>query len=159
MLIVNFIAIPAAYIFMEFVAWFSHKYIMHGFLWKWHKDHHVNDLKSDEVRRKEGFVWEKNDLFFLIYAVPAMLLMITGFAIQEFILVSVAIGITFYGMTYFIVHEIIYHQRLIISFLQKKHNNYMEAVIRAHKAHHHPKNKKDFNSYGLLIFPFKHFKS
>ena len=25
---------------MEFVAWFTHKYIMHGFLWVLHKDHH-----------------------------------------------------------------------------------------------------------------------
>ncbi|MBN2615239.1 MAG: hypothetical protein JXR71_06055 [Bacteroidales bacterium] len=155
----NGTALLSAYLFMEFVAWFSHKYIMHGFLWKWHKDHHINDMKPAQVRHEEGFVWEKNDLFFLIYAVPAMILMITGFAVQEFILVSVAIGITLYGMTYFIVHEIIYHQRLTISFLQKNHSNYMGAVIRAHRAHHHPKNKKDFDSYGLLIFPFKHFKS
>ena len=25
---------------MEFVAWSSHKYIMHGFGWAWHRDHH-----------------------------------------------------------------------------------------------------------------------
>jgi hypothetical protein len=25
---------------MEFVAWASHKYIMHGFGWAWHRDHH-----------------------------------------------------------------------------------------------------------------------
>jgi len=44
---------------MEFMAWFSHKYIMHGFLWPLHKDHHIKDHKS----------WfEKNDLFFFFYA-------------------------------------------------------------------------------------------
>ena len=44
---------------MEFVAWFSHKYIMHGFLWVWHKDHH----------KKEHDSWfEMNDLFFVVYA-------------------------------------------------------------------------------------------
>ena len=38
---------------MEFVAWFSHKYIMHGFGWAWHRDHHEpHDNKL-----------EKNDLF------------------------------------------------------------------------------------------------
>ena len=31
------------FVFMEFVAWFSHKYIMHGFLWSLHKDHHIKD--------------------------------------------------------------------------------------------------------------------
>ena len=34
------------FLFMEFVAWFSHKYIMHGFLWSWHKDHHKKDHDS-----------------------------------------------------------------------------------------------------------------
>ena len=44
---------------MEFMAWFSHKYIMHGFLWSIHKDHHIKDHKS----------WfERNDLFFIFYA-------------------------------------------------------------------------------------------
>ena len=44
---------------MEFVAWFSHKYIMHGFLWFLHKDHHKKDHNS----------WfERNDMFFLQYA-------------------------------------------------------------------------------------------
>jgi beta-carotene 3-hydroxylase len=25
---------------MEFVAWSSHKYVMHGFGWGWHASHH-----------------------------------------------------------------------------------------------------------------------
>ena len=55
------------FLFMEFVAWFSHKYIMHGFLWSWHRDHHKKDHNS----------WfEKNDLFFLVYAIPSMLFVI-----------------------------------------------------------------------------------
>ena len=28
---------------MEFMAWFTHKYVMHGFLWKLHADHHKKD--------------------------------------------------------------------------------------------------------------------
>ena len=44
---------------MEFVAWATHKYVMHGFLWVLHKDHHKKDHKS----------WfERNDLFFFFYA-------------------------------------------------------------------------------------------
>ena len=46
-----------SFLFMEFNAWFTHKYIMHGFLWSIHKDHH----------KKHGNSWfEKNDLFFFI---------------------------------------------------------------------------------------------
>jgi beta-carotene 3-hydroxylase len=45
---------------MEFMAWFTHKYIMHGFLWSLHKDHHHKDHDS----------WfERNDAFFIFYAV------------------------------------------------------------------------------------------
>ena len=28
---------------MEFMAWFTHKYVMHGFLWNLHRDHHHKD--------------------------------------------------------------------------------------------------------------------
>ena len=34
------------FLIMEFVAWAVHKYIMHGFLWSLHKDHHVVDKEK-----------------------------------------------------------------------------------------------------------------
>src|SRR3546814_14738148 len=43
---------------MEGVAWASHKYIMHGFGWAWHRDHHEPHAKA----------LEKNDLFALVGA-------------------------------------------------------------------------------------------
>ena len=46
---------------MEFVAWFTHKFIMHGFLWNLHFDHH---------NTQPGF-FQKNDAFFLIFAIPS----------------------------------------------------------------------------------------
>ena len=55
----------STFLFMEFMAWFSHKYIMHGFLWTLHKDHHNQNLKTSW--------WERNDLFFVFYAVVSML--------------------------------------------------------------------------------------
>ena len=39
----NFLIVITTFIFMEFVAWSVHKYVMHGFLWSLHKDHHVVD--------------------------------------------------------------------------------------------------------------------
>ena len=48
---------------MEFMAWFTHKYIMHGFLWSLHKDHH----------NKDHDCWfERNDAFFIFYAIVSM---------------------------------------------------------------------------------------
>ena len=46
-----------SFVGMEFMAWFTHKYIMHGLLWNWHEDHHKPH------HEKNGF-FEKNDLFF-----------------------------------------------------------------------------------------------
>src|SRR3546814_7043543 len=43
---------------MEGVAWASHKYIMHGFGWAWHRDHH----------EPHGHRLEKNDRFALVGA-------------------------------------------------------------------------------------------
>ena len=42
-------------VIMEAITWLTHKYVMHGFLWFLHKDHHQPKYSS----------WfEKNDLFF-----------------------------------------------------------------------------------------------
>ena len=98
----NFLIVIATFIVMEFVAWSVHKYVMHGFLWVLHKDHHVVDKDK---------VLQKNDYFFLIFAIPSMMLIFIGykdFSYQFFI----GIGIAFYGLAYFIVHEIIIHRRL-----------------------------------------------
>jgi len=156
---VNFIIVILAYFFMEFVAWSNHKYIMHGFLWRWHKDHHRKDNMQGLPQKTEGKRFEKNDLFFLVYAIPAIVLMIIGFSIQYFSFVYISIGITLYGFTYFVIHDIIIHNRIKISFLNKNHNLFIEAVIRAHVAHHKPKNKDDFNNFGLLFFSRRFLKS
>jgi beta-carotene 3-hydroxylase len=155
----NSLLLILAYFFMEFVAWSNHKYIMHGFLWKWHKDHHRKDHQHTLPEKTEDKRFEKNDLFFLVYAIPAILLMIIGFSFQLFTLVYISIGITLYGLTYFIIHDIIIHNRINIPFLRKIPNFYIRAVIKAHTAHHWPKNKKEFDNYGLLVFPFRYFKS
>lgn len=156
---INILLLILAYLFMEFVAWSNHKYVMHVFLWKWHKDHHRKDNLQGLPQKTEDNRFEKNDLFFLVYAAPAIVLMIIGFSINYLPMVFISIGITLYGFTYFVIHDIIIHQRIKISFLNKRHNFFIRAVIKAHTAHHKPKNKKDFNNYGLLIFSPRYFKS
>ncbi len=153
---VNFFCFIIGFAIMEFVAWFSHKYVMHGFLWKWHKVHHQN-------AHPEQFKLDKNDLFFLIYAIPAIILIIFGLFYEQTGLVYLGAGITLYGFTYFFFHDIVYHQR--IKMAGSIQNNYFKALIRAHNAHHHPDKKqvqhiiKHYDSYGLLIFSKKFFNS
>jgi len=81
----------AAVLAMEFIAWLAHKYLMHGFLWIWHEDHH----KPHTVL---GF-FQKNDLFFLVFAVPSASSYILGSVYSElFPLFFVGIGISIYGL-------------------------------------------------------------
>ncbi len=155
----NLILFIAAFFFMEFVAWSNHKYVMHGFLWIWHKDHHINDKHRGEVNYLPNKGFEKNDLFFLVYAIPAILLMVFGFYFQIGSFLAISFGITFYGITYFALHDVLIHQRLNIPFLKEKNNRFYKAVIKAHTAHHRPKNATDFNNYGLLVFSKKYFKA
>ena len=153
----NILYLILAYVSMEFVAYLSHKYIMHGFLRSWHNGHHINDLKRpNETVQNNGF--EKNDLFFLIFAIPAIILMIIGFFYKFWSLVWISAGITLYGLTYFVIHDILYHKRIKMPIIQRKQGSYLKAVLRAHRAHHKPKNKNDFESYGLLLFPKRFLK-
>ena len=141
---INLILVLAAFLFIEFVAWFSHKYVMHGFLWSIHKDHHIKKGQNNSF-------FERNDLFFLIYAIPAMILIILGFVFSYHHLIAVGAGITLYGITYFSLHDVMIHHRLPVNLNFRK--GYFAAMIKAHQAHHSGKNIKDFKNYGLLIFP------
>tara|TARA_B110000091_G_scaffold186047_1_gene206266 strand:- start:110 stop:535 length:426 start_codon:yes stop_codon:yes gene_type:complete len=131
---------------MEFVAWFTHKYIMHGILWNVHLDHHQVD-KNKKI--------QKNDYFFLIFALPSMLSIILGSTNSNYLL-YIGIGIALYGFAYFIVHEIIIHQR--IKIFRNINSKYIRAIKRAHKIHHKNIEKEDGESFGMLIVALKYFK-
>lgn len=133
-----------AFVFMEMVAWFTHKYIMHGFLWSLHKDHH---------RKDEGQFFEKNDFFFVIFAVPGMLLFLLGTLQHLPYLIAIATGITLYGATYFLVHDVFVHQRF--RWLRNSDNIYLRALRRAHKMHHKHLGKEKGECFGMLFFPVR----
>jgi beta-carotene 3-hydroxylase len=132
---------------MEFVAWFAHKYVMHGFLWYLHKDHHQHE---------PGF-WEKNDAFFLIFAIPSATCYIVGSAVAGmFPLFFVGVGISLYGIAYFLVHDIFIHQRFKI-FTRTK-NKYLKAIRKAHKVHHKHLGPEDGQCFGMLVVPPKYIQ-
>ncbi len=139
----------AAVATMEFVAWFAHKYVMHGFLWVWHEDHHKPH------HEKEGF-FEKNDLFFLVFAVPSATCYILGSATPHFWLFFVGVGISIYGLIYFLIHDVYIHQRF--KWFRQLDSKYSRAILRAHGAHHAKHTKHDCESFGLLVVAEKYFK-
>ncbi len=59
MIIIKILIITITFFLMEFVAWFTHKYIMHGFLWSLHKDHHQVD-KDKTFQKNDYFLLQKN---------------------------------------------------------------------------------------------------
>lgn len=132
---------------MEFVAWAAHKYVMHGFLWSVHRDHHV---------KTPGF-FEKNDLFFLIFAIPSWLGIMLGMIYHQDWAVSVGFGIAAYGLAYFAVHEVYIHRRF--SWWKKTDNFYFRAVLRAHKMHHKHLGKEDGESFGMLLIHPRYWKA
>jgi beta-carotene 3-hydroxylase len=139
----------ATFFGMEFMAWFMHKYIMHGFMWYFHEDHH------QPIPKIFGFL-ERNDVFFLIFAIPSWLCIMLGLMYQHYIPVAIGFGIAAYGFAYFLVHEVFIHRRL--SWFKNSDNVYLRAIRKAHKVHHKKMMKEDGECFGMLVVPFKYFK-
>lgn len=144
---INIVILVVTFVLMEGATWLIHKYVMHGFLWILHRDHHDHSNQGP---------LERNDWFFVIFALPAIWLiyagMQAGYSYQFFI----GIGISIYGMAYFFVHDLFIHQRLKI--LTNTTNPYLLSIRRAHKQHHKHLGKEDGECFGFLWVPVKYFK-
>jgi beta-carotene 3-hydroxylase len=140
----NILVFIATFFFMEFVAWFAHKYVMHGALWVLHRDHHQHE---------PGF-FEKNDAFFLIFAIPSWLCIMLGLMNEAYTAVFVGAGIAVYGVAYFLIHEVFIHQRF--KWLRNADSPYLRAIRRAHKIHHKHLQKEDGECFGMLLVPKKY---
>ncbi|MFT3933639.1 MAG: sterol desaturase family protein [Chitinophagaceae bacterium] len=135
------------YLLMEPFTWFVHKYVMHGFLWVLHKDHHDHSNEGD---------LERNDFFFLIFSIPSIILLFIGVRENFNSIFFIGLGITSYGMSYFFVHDIFIHQRL--AMFRNTKNKYLLSLRRAHKEHHKHIGKEDGECFGFLWVPMKYFK-
>lgn len=132
---------------MEFMAWFTHKYVMHGFLWHIHADHH----------KKHHDSWfERNDLFFIFYAAVSICCTVIWSEYNIWFALPIGVGIFCYGLAYFMVHDIFIHQRFKI--FKTANSIYAKGIRRAHKIHHKHLGKNDGENFGMLIVPLKYFK-
>lgn len=132
---------------MEGATWLIHKYIMHGLLWVLHRDHHDHSTEGP---------FENNDFFFVIFASPAIALMYYGSLGHFNYFFYIGLGITLYGMAYFLVHDIFIHQR--VKWFANTQNPYFLAIRRAHKQHHKHISKEDGECFGFLYVPLKYFR-
>lgn len=89
-----------------------------------------------------------NDLFFVIFAIPSWLLIMLGVIYHSTLSIAIGSGVTLYGIAYFLVHEVIIHQR--IKIFTHSNNTYIRTLRWAHKMHHKHIDKEDGESYGFL---------
>jgi beta-carotene 3-hydroxylase len=146
MLVIQILIVIATFFFMEFMAWFTHKYVMHGKGWYFHRDHH---------QVQPGF-FEKNDVFFLIFAIPSWLFIMYGMIHGNDWKLFVGIGIALYGICYFLVHDVFIHRRF--DWFKHTDNIYFRAIRKAHKVHHKHLDKDEGECFGMLIVPLKYFR-
>ncbi|MEP2735869.1 MAG: sterol desaturase family protein [Erythrobacter sp.] len=128
---------------MEWVAWAGHKYVMHGWGWGWHRDHH----------EPHDNALEKNDLYAFVGAAMSISMFILG---SEWVLGAnawwpatfIGIGILCYGIIYTLVHDGLVHQRY---FKWVPKSGYAKRLVQAHKLHHATIGKEGGVSFAFLI--------
>ena len=127
---------------MEGVAYATHRWVMHGPGWFLHASHH---------RRREG-IFEANDLYALIFAIPSIVLLQGGVNLGwGSWAIWVGAGIAAYGLIYFGFHDVIVHRRIANRYLPR--SNYMKRIIQAHRLHHATEAKHGSVSFGFLWAP------
>lgn len=139
LLILVFLATVAV---MEAFAYVMHRWVMHGPGWFLHASHH---------RRRVGF-WEANDFYFVIFALPSILLLLGG--VQwgwGGWATACGAGIAAYGLIYLGFHDIIVHQRIAHRYVAR--SPYMKRIVQAHRLHHAVEAKQGCVSFGFLIAP------
>lgn len=122
---------------MECFAWATHKYVMHGWGWGWHRSHH----------QPHDRLVERNDLYALTFAVVVVGLFMAGLRWEP--LWWVALGITVYGGIYAFVHDMLVHQRFGVRWVPRR--GYAKRLLQAHRLHHAVQDKDGGVSFGFLF--------
>jgi beta-carotene 3-hydroxylase len=128
---------------MEGVAWASHKYIMHGPGWAWHRDHH----------EPHDNVLEKNDLYGLVGAALSIAMFALGSpwvmgADAWWPATWIGLGVLGYGLIYTLVHDGLVHQRY---FRWVPRGGYAKRIVQAHRLHHATVGKEGGVSFGFVF--------
>lgn len=139
-ILINVALFLGALAFMEGFAWFTHRYVMHGFMWVWHRSHHEPRLGNFEL----------NDLFAVVFAAPAILGIWLGVNTSLTWALPVGLGITAYGAIYFLFHDGLVHRRFP---MPKARSEYWKRLIQAHRFHHAVHTKDGAVSFGFLLAP------
>lgn len=127
---------------MEGFAYVMHRWVMHGPGWFLHASHH---------RPRVG-LWELNDLYAVIFAIPSIVLLLGGVQLGWWWGSSwIGAGIAAYGAIYFGFHDVIVHRRVHHRYVPR--SSYMKRIVQAHRLHHAVGTKQGTVSFGFLWAP------
>ena len=137
--VTNALIVVATVIVMELVALLTHKYLMHGPGWGWHRSHH----------EPHHGPFEKNDLYAVLFGIfAALLLFLSPISGPVY---WIGIGMSVYGLLYGIVHDGLVHQRWPFRHVPK--NAYLKRLVQAHRLHHAVDGRDGCVSFGFLYAP------
>jgi len=68
---------------------------------------------------------------------------------------AIGFGIMAYGTGYFMVHDVIIHQRF--KWFTRSNNSYVRAIRWAHKMHHKHLGRNEGESFGMLLVHKKYW--
>lgn len=125
---------------MEPWARLLHGKVWHRSLWSVHRSHHS--------RRKGWF--ERNDALSAAHAPIAMVLIMVGCNLHGFAAaatIGLGVGMTVFGLAYFVMHDGFVHGRLPVRFLSRY--AWLERVRVAHAVHH----ARGEAPYGFFLGP------
>ena len=113
-----------ALLIMEPVTALIHRYVFHGFGMGWHRSHH---------EPPRGLL-EANDLFPVVFSALTIIVLSVGVYVGAGdVLVPIGIGVTAYGFSYLIVHDVVIHRRIKGLPIPDRLGRRLRA---AHNAHH-----------------------
>ena len=145
-LVAKVVIFLAAFAGMEVFAWAMHRYVMHGALWCLHRSHH-------EPRRG---AFELNDLFAVIFALPAIFFIWLGVNVSSWWL-PLGLGITAYGAAYAVFHDGLVHERFRVPLNGRR--GFWRARVQAHRIHHAVITREGCVSFGFLwVRPIRELK-
>lgn len=112
---------------------------MHKAGWAWHKSHH----------EPRSSLFEKNDLYALVFAAISIVLFIAGGFVPA--LWWVGLGMVAYGLFYALLHDVLVHRRIRLPLQPRR--GYLKRLVQAHRLHHAVRDREGAVSFGFLYAP------
>jgi beta-carotene 3-hydroxylase len=135
---------------MEGFAYVMHRWVMHGPGWFLHASHHRRPSAGTRGSAERG--WEANDLYFVIFASPSILLLLGGAQWGWGAWATVVgAGIAAYGAIYLGFHDVMVHRRIEHGYVPR--SRYLKRIVQAHRLHHAVGTRRGNVSFGFLVAP------